>query len=53
MLECIGIECAINKDKKYSRLRLKKSSLPRLRDLIAKHVTPSMSYKLGYSPVET
>lgn len=53
MLEHIGIECAINKDKTYLRLRLKKSSLPKLRTLIEKHVIPSMSYKLSYSPVET
>ncbi len=53
MLERIGIECAVNKDKKYSRLRLKKSSLPRLRSIIALHIVPSMSYKLSYSPVET
>lgn len=53
MLENIGIECAVNKDKIYSRLRLKKSSLPRLRDLISAHIIPSMAYKLSYSPVET
>jgi len=53
MLERIGIECAINKDKTYSRLRFKKSSLLRLRNLIIPHIIPSMSYKLSYSPVET
>ena len=53
MLERIGIESAVNKDKMYSRLRFKKSSLPRLRNLISAHVIPSMAYKLSYSPVET
>ncbi len=53
MLERIGVECAVNKDKTYSRLRFKKSSLLRLRNLIAPHVISSMSYKLNYSPVET
>lgn len=53
MLERIGIQSALNKDKTYQRIRLKKASIQRLQSLIREHVTPSMTYKLSYNPVET
>ena len=53
MLSHVGIESALNRDKEYWRVRLKKSSLPKFWETIAPHVIPSMTYKLGYNPVET
>ncbi len=48
-----GIQSAVNKDKRYWRLRIIKSSLAKFWELVAPGVIPSMYYKLGYNPVET
>ena len=53
MLKEMGLETRLNKDKLYWRIRFITSSLPRLKELIAPHLIPSMYYKLGYNPVET
>ena len=53
LLRRIGIECSRNRDKIYWRLRIKKSSLPRLWQLITPYIVQSMTYKLSYNPVET
>jgi len=53
MLLELGIECMQNRDKEYVRLRFKKSSIGKLWSVIAQHIIPSMTYKLGYNPVET
>ena len=53
MLTNIGIETALNKDKEYSRIRIKCSSLETFFNFIEPHIIPSMYYKLGYNPVET
>ena len=52
-LSLFGIECSLNRDKIYWRLRIKKSSLPVFWKAIAHHIIPSMNYKLSYNPVET
>ena len=41
-----GIEGHLNKDKQYNRIRLLKSSIPKLKEMISAHVIPSMEYKL-------
>ena len=48
-----GIECALNKDKEYFRVRIKASSIPKLFSVISPYIIPSMTYKMGYNPVET
>ncbi|TSC87101.1 MAG: hypothetical protein G01um10148_206 [Parcubacteria group bacterium Gr01-1014_8] len=53
MLMRLGIETTLNKDKKYLRVRIKTSSIPKLHKIISPHIIPSMKYKLGYNPVET
>ena len=53
MLAKLQIENSLNKDKKYSRIRIKKSSIPKLYEIISPYIIPSMTYKLGYDPVET
>ena len=53
ILEQHEIKCRMNKDKQYYRLRILKESLPKFRELIEKHIVPSMKYKLSYDPVET
>lgn len=52
-LKEVGIEGSLNKDKKYRRIRIKKSSLPIFWKIITPHIIPSMYYKLSYNPVET
>jgi len=52
-LAALGIESTLNKDKHYSRIRIKKSSILSLIKMLSPHVIPSMSYKLGHDPVET
>ena len=49
-LEKIGLKTKINKDKNYFRLRLLKSSIPRLRELLKNKIIPSMQYKLSFTP---
>jgi len=49
----LGLQATLNKDKHYQRIRFLKKSIPRLFSLIRKYVIPSMTYKLGYDPVET
>jgi hypothetical protein len=46
MLSKLGLEARLNKDKKYYRIRFLKSSLPRLKNLIEKHIVPTMRYKI-------
>ena len=53
LLKKLGIESRLNRDKKYWRIRIKKSSLPRFFSLIRPYVIPSMMYKIGLEPVET
>ena len=53
LLAGLNIESALNKDKTYWRVRIKKSSLPAFWNIIAPHMIPFMTYKLGYNPVET
>src|SRR3989338_4230642 len=53
MLMEMGIESSMNRDKIYTRLRIKKSSLERFWSIITPYIIPSMKYKLGYNPVET
>ncbi len=53
MLSDMGIKTTLNKDKEYSRIRIKCSSLDKFFNLVAPHIIPSMYYKLGYNPVET
>lgn len=47
MLSTLGIESSLNKDKVYSRIRIKKSSIPVLFEMISPFVVPSMAYKIG------
>jgi len=49
----LGIESGLNRDKQYWRIRIKKSSLPKLFAHITPYIIPSMRYKLSYNPVET
>lgn len=49
----IGIEGRLNRDKKYYRIRLLKSSIANLIKMIKPHVIPSMQYKIALDPVET
>ena len=53
MLSQFGIESSLNKDKEYSRVRIKSSSMQKLFFIVSPHIIPSMTYKLGYNPVET
>ena len=53
MLASLGIKSSLNKDKEYRRIRITKSSIPTLYEIISPYVIPSMTYKLGYDPVET
>ena len=43
----LRIETSLNKDKQYSRIRIKKSSVPHLFEMISPHIIPSMAYKIG------
>lgn len=45
-LRKIGIKARMNKDKKYYRIRIKKESLERLKNLVKPYILPSMAYKL-------
>jgi hypothetical protein len=47
MLSNLEIESSLNKDKEYSRIRIKKSSIPVLFETISPYVLPSMAYKIG------
>lgn len=47
MLETIGVESSLNKDKEYERIRIKKSSIQYLFEIISPHIIPSMTYKIG------
>lgn len=40
------IDSALNKDKKYHRIRIKNNSAEKLRETIQDHIIPSMRYKL-------
>ena len=42
-----GIDCTLNRDKEYYRIRIKQNSAKRFRELIEKNIIPSMKYKLG------
>lgn len=53
LLLSFNIESSLNKDKEYQRIRIKKSSIPVLFETITPYIIPSMTYKLGYDPVET
>lgn len=46
-LSTLGIESSLNKDKEYSRIRIKKSSVNHLFELISPYIVPSMTYKIG------
>ena len=53
LLAQLNVESSLNKDKEYSRVRIKKSSISTLNQLIQQNVIPSMKYKLSYNPVTT
>jgi len=53
MLADVGVITTLNKDKEYSRIRIKCSSLRTFFNFIEPYIVPSMYYKLGYNPVET
>ncbi len=53
LLSEFAIESSLNRDKQYWRIRIIKSSLPKLWTLITPNIIPAMNYKLGYNPVET
>lgn len=46
LLSRMGIESRMNRDKKYWRLRVIKSSLSRFRELIHNYIIPEMRYKI-------
>lgn len=46
MLQSIGLEATLNRDKGYFRVKFLKSSLPKLKKLIAQYIVPSMRYKI-------
>lgn len=48
-----GIQSALNRDKKYMRLRITTASTKTLVDIIRLHVIPCLRYKLGDDPVTT
>lgn len=43
----LGITVTLNRDKNYFRLRVKAKSMPRVRQLIAPYIIPSMHYKFS------
>jgi hypothetical protein len=45
-LSGLGLQACLNKDKTYYRIRFIKSSLPKLEQLIKRHIIPSMRYKI-------
>jgi hypothetical protein len=45
-LDSVGIESTLNRDKHYTRIRVRTSSIPRLRELIGAFLLPQMRYKL-------
>ena len=45
-LRKIGIKARMNKDKKYYRIRIKKESIERFKNLVKPYIIPSMAYKL-------
>ena len=47
ILLTFGIKSSLNKDKKYTRIRIKKSSVPFLYQQISPYIVPSMTYKIG------
>ena len=47
MLSNLNLESSLNKDKEYSRIRIKKSSIPVLFETISPYILPSMAYKIG------
>jgi hypothetical protein len=47
ILDQIGLEGALNKDKQYYRIRFKTSSIPKLFGIIREYIIPSMKYKIG------
>jgi len=53
ILEKMGLEATLNRDKEYYRIRFTTSSVSRLFGIINEYIIPSMKYKLGYDPVET
>ena len=53
LLAQLNIESSLNKDKEYSRVRIKKSSIATLNQLIGRDIIPSMKYKLSCNPVTT
>ena len=53
MLQKVGLQVSLNRDKTYYRLRFLKESVQKFNKIIAQHIIPSMRYKLSYDPVET
>ena len=47
LLEQVGLEGTLNKDKEYYRIRFRTSSIPRLFQIIGEYIIPSMKYKIG------
>jgi hypothetical protein len=52
-LEFLNLHTRLNKDKKYYRIRILCSSIPKLKEILKDNIVPSMRYKLSYNPVET
>jgi hypothetical protein len=53
LLETFGLKSALNRDKKYFRIRFTTDSSKSLRKLIEPHVVGCMKYKLSDDPVTT
>lgn len=53
LLASLGIDASLNRDKKYTRIRIKKNSLAHFFNTIREYIVPSMTYKLNHDPVET
>jgi len=53
MIKVLDIECSLNRDKNYWRIRIKKSSIHKFFSIIERYIIASMMYKLSYNPVET
>ncbi|HUC95472.1 MAG TPA: LAGLIDADG endonuclease [Candidatus Saccharimonadia bacterium] len=53
LLKTFGLNSALNRDKKYFRLRINNESSKLMKKIIEPYVIPSLRYKLGYDPVTT
>ena len=49
-LRLVGIDARLNKDKKYHRIRILKTSIKKFMEIISPHIFKSMQYKLVMTP---